>query len=182
MIELLYIDNIWHFLRAEGQSMVISSLVSEANTYLKAFDLGSARFEWFKNDFLDNFKDSIEYFDKHGEFPALPFSSWVSPILNGRLILGRDIVIGSSLGTDNFVQLADTAGVSIKLGAYVGLERALGQLSSGSVLPNISMQVNYTHVKPVYDLKESLKEPYKNMFVNFLAGKFKNRLEDISHK
>jgi hypothetical protein len=174
------LDNLWYYLLTESQATLIGTVMDEVNTYLRVFDLAEARMDWMKNDF-EKYKDyALDYFDKNGVFPTLPVQSWVAPMLNANLILGRDIVIGTSLGTDNFVQLADSTGIAVSLGAYVGLERALTQLTSGNILPNIGIQVNYTHVKPIVSLKESLKEPYKNMFVNFLTKRLKEKLETIN--
>lgn len=173
------LDDLWRYLIVEIQSTVISSGVDIIGEKLHAFSLGEARYNWLVKDFQNNRDYAVDYFTEHGEFPPLPISSWTSPVLNGNIILGRDIVIGGSLGTDHFVQLADTVGFTFTLGYFVGLERVISQTISGSVLPNIGVVVNYTHVKPIQSLKQALKEPYKNMLVNFLLKKVKKNLKKI---
>ncbi|EQC52256.1 hypothetical protein [Bacteriovorax sp. DB6_IX] len=173
------LDDFWRYVVSEVQSSAISSLADYANDYLKAVDFGEERLDWTIKDFK-KYKDyAIEEFTRTGEFPALPFQKWSAPLLEGKLNLGRDIVIGGSLGTDNFVQLADTAGFGFNLGAYVGLERVFSQLVHGNAIPKIGVNVNYTHVKPISSLKEALKEPYKNILVNFLTKRVQRRLGNI---
>lgn len=173
------LDDLWRYLITEIQSNIISTGVDLIGDKLRAFNLGEARYKWLVKDFAENRDYAVDYYTQHGEFPPLPISSWSSPVLNGNLILGRDIVIGGALGTDNFVQLADTIGFTFNLGYFVGLERVFNQSISGSVLPNVGVVVNYTHVKPIISLKQALKEPYKNMMVNFLLKKVKKNIKKI---
>jgi hypothetical protein len=173
------LDDVWRYIVSEVQSSAISSLADYASDFLKAKDFGKERLDWTVEDF-QKYKDyAIEEYTRTGQFPALPFQKWTAPLLEGRLNLGRDIVIGGSLGTDNFVQLADTAGFGFSLGAYVGLERVFSQVVHGNAVPKIGVNVNYTHVKPITSLKEALKEPYKNMLVNLLTRRVKKQLEKI---
>jgi len=173
------LDDVWRYIVAEVQSSALSSLSDYASDYLKAVDFNKERLDWTIKDF-QKYKDfAIEEYTRTGQFPALPFQSWTAPLVEGKLNLGRDIIIGGSLGTDNFVQLADTAGFGFKLGAYVGLERVFSQVVNGNAIPKIGVNVNYTHVKPITSLKEALKEPYKNILVNLLTKRVKNQLDKI---
>lgn len=174
------LDDLWRYLISEIQSATISSAVEMLGDKLHLFSLSEARYKWLVEDFENNKDYAINYYTEHGEFPPLPISHWTSPVVNGNIILGRDIVIGGSLGTDNFVQLADTFGFTFTLGYHIGLERVFDQLVSGNALPNLGVVVNYTHVKPISSMKEALKEPYKNMLVNFMLKNLKKNVKKLS--
>ncbi|EQC44906.1 hypothetical protein M900_A0130 [Bacteriovorax sp. Seq25_V] len=173
------LDDIWRYGLSELQSTVISSAVDMLNDELRVFSNGEARYKWLLKDFEENKEYAIKYFTEHGEFPALPMSSWNTPVLNGNLILGRDIVIGGALGTDNFVQLADTAGLSVSIGWFFGLERVINQVISGSVFPNMGVLLSYSHVKPISSMKQALSEPYKNILVNWLTRRLRKNFESV---
>ncbi|OIQ15861.1 MAG: hypothetical protein BM556_16295 [Bacteriovorax sp. MedPE-SWde] len=174
------LDDVWRYIFSEVQSSAISSVADLASSFIKARDFGEERLDWTIDDF-QKYKDfAIDEYIRTGAFPALPFQSWTAPLIEGRLNLGRDIIIGGALGTDNFVQLADTAGFGFSLGAYVGLERVFSQVVNGSAVPKIGVNVNYTHVKPIVSLKEALKEPYKNILVNFLTKRVKNSFKGMA--
>ena len=159
------LDDLPAYFFGQGQSALISGVMGKASEYLKVFDVSDAKIKWLQEDFEGNKEFSLDYFEEHGEFPPLPFSSWKSPIVNGNIIFGRDVVIGQNFGTDNFVQLADTIGFTTNMGLFIGLERFLTQTTTGSVFPNIGLSTNYTHIRPIEDLKLANKTPYKNMLV-----------------
>ncbi|MFG1498730.1 hypothetical protein ABMA70_00885 [Halobacteriovorax sp. XZX-3] len=167
-------DDIPAFLFSEAQSSTFKWITGKISEGLSAFDLSKAKVKWLQEDFLANKDYAINYFAEHGEFPPLPFSSWKSPVVRGNIIFGRDIVVGQSLGTDNFVQLADTIGFTTNLGLFIGLERFISQTTGGSVFPNIGINTSYTHVRPVQDLRVAVKTPYKNM----LVGKTLRNIEE----
>lgn len=95
------------------------------------------------------------------------------------LILSRDIILGNYLGTDNLVQLADTFGASAEVGVFAGIE-GIGADLAGSVKVSTSLVRSFSHVKPVRNLKESLKEPFKNIFVNLLKKSLKDKFFSLS--
>lgn len=160
---------------SEVQGELISGLVSKANDYLEVFDINQARFDFLKEDF----QEGLEHFVETGEFLEQGVETWMTPTLNGRLILSRDIIVGNYLGTDNLVQLADTFGYSIRLGAHLGIERLLN-FSSASVNGGVALVKTFSHLKPVRSLKESLKEPYKNMIVPMLKRNLRKQAQNMA--
>lgn len=168
-------ESLWHTLFAEIQGQFISGLVSRANEYLEAFDINEARFDFLKEDF----QEGLEHFVETGEFRELGVETWATPTLNGQLILSRDIIVGNYLGTDNLVQLADTFGYSIRLGAHLGIERLLN-FSSASLNGGVALVKTFSHLKPVRSLKESLKEPYKNMIVPMLKRNLRKQAQNMA--
>lgn len=95
-----------------------------------------------------------------------PLQAIVVPTYHGNVILSRDIVTGTYLGTNNKVQLVDNIGYSLDAGVVAGIvglpvDVPVNLKAGGQV----SFQRVYSHIKPVETLKKSLKEPYRNMFV-----------------
>lgn len=105
--------------------------------------------------------------------------SYSMPTISGRLILSRDVVAGSYLGTDNLIQLVDTVGISISAGMASGLAGVFSKtgsyspaMKSNSFVPvplsgsaNASFTRSYAHVKPITSVKKALKYPFKNVFI-----------------
>ena len=163
------LDQIQYYLYSKIQSNIIDNGISYINKYIEAYDLSAKRNEYFQNQF----ETGLKHFIETGELLPIKVGTWTSPVANLRFILSRDIVIGSFLGTDNLVQLADTFGAGINLGLMVGIE-GLPNGAGASVSGTASLVRTYTHLKPVKTLKASLKEPYKNMFVPLLKKSLKD--------
>lgn len=164
-----------YFLFSKLQTSVIEGLIQKANAKLQAYDIGEAKMDFHKKQFEDGLADFIET----GEFKDFPVATWFSPVVNGSLILNRDIVIGNHLGTDNMVQLADTFGFSVTLGGHLGIEN-LPYSVSGFARGTVSALKTWSHLKPVKSLKATFKEPYLNMIVPLVKMKLKNKLETLS--
>lgn len=103
------------------------------------------------------------------------------PTVSGKLIISRDVVAGSYIGTDNMIQLVDTIGVSASVGMWGGIAGVFAKtgqysaaLGGSSFVPvslggsaNISFTRSYAHVKPIIggSLKKALKYPFKNLLI-----------------
>lgn len=163
------------YLYSKIQSNAIDNLVDKFNTYLEGYDLAQTRSKFFQKQF----EEGLNHFLETGELRPIGVGTWFSPLVNSNLIFSRDIVLGNYLGTDNLVQLADTFGASINLGVHLGVE-GIGANLSGSVRASTALVRTFSHVKPVKNLKQSLKEPYKNMFVSLLKNSLKDRYLSLS--
>ena len=169
------LEQMRYFLYSKIQSNIIDNLIAKLDGEMSAFDLSGKRSEYFQKQF----KYGLDHFVKTGEFLPIKVGIWHSPILDIKLILSRDIILGNYLGTDNLVQLADTFGASAEIGIFAGVE-GLGADLGASVRASTSLVRTFSHVKPVKSLKESLKEPYKNMFVNMLKKSLKDKFFSLS--
>ena len=151
------------------QSNILSEAQQEAFSYatgrlaekLIAYDLNEARSAYFE----EQFRVGLEHFVETGEIIEFGIGAWWTPVLNGNLILNRSIVLGSYLGSDNIVQLADTFGFAVEAGMHVGFEDLPENLSGAFARGGVNYLKTFTHLKPVNSLKQSLKEPYKNIYV-----------------
>lgn len=164
------LDQLRYYLYSKLQSNVIDNVVNKFNEYLVAYEINEAR----KTYFQKQFEDGLNHFIETGELIPIGIGTWHSPLLSANLILSRDIVLGNYLGTDNMVQLADTFGGSVEVGLFVGIE-GLGNNLSSSAKVTTSLVRTFSHLKPVKNLRESLKQPYRNMIVPLLKRSLKEK-------
>lgn len=164
-----------YFIFSKLQASTIDSLVSKVNEYLSVFDPNEVRTDFHK----EQFTEGLNHFVETGELKDFGVKTWISPTLDGNLIASRDIVVGNYLGTDNMVQLADTFGYSLSLGAHIGIEN-IEQWPTAFIKAGVSFVKTYTHLKPVKTLKASFKEPYKNMVVPLMKLKLKKKFDELS--
>ena len=169
------LEQLRFFLYAKIQSNVIDNLVNTINGEMSFFDLNEPRKKYFEKQF----ETGLNHFVETGEFLPIKVGAWYAPVLDVQLLLSRDIILGNYLGTDNMVQLADTFGASAEIGVFAGIE-GLGYDLAGSVKVSTSLVRSYTHLKPVKNLKESLKEPYKNMFTVLMKKSLKDKFFSLS--
>ena len=163
-----------YYIYAMFQSVGIDSLIARANQELKAFDPNDARLDLAQEEF----ERGLNHFVETGEFIDFPVSSWTSPVLNGNLILSRNIVVGNYLGTNNSVQLADTIGFAISLGALTGFENI--DFADQVMLSATTNYVKtFTHLKPLETLKSVFEEDYRNIIVSMLKRKLRKKLIDV---
>ena len=132
-------------------------------------------------DFNEKLAEEVANNVTTGESGKLPIDTYVFPTVRGNLILNREIVAGSYLGTDNLIQLVDTVGASISVGAFggvTGLYTKTGEVIttaegvSRQFVPvdlnaraNVFLNRTYSHVKPITSVQKALKYPFKNMLV-----------------
>lgn len=104
----------------------------------------------------------------------MPVKAWVFPTLRGNLIFSRNLVTGTYLGTDNLVQLVDTVGVTMSAGLYAGtMGISTGKIGGGTGVMPVSVAGGaqatyirtYAHLRPVFNIKKSLKYSFGNVFV-----------------
>lgn len=157
------------------QADVLENLVSRANRELSVFDINEARLDYYKEEF----QEGLDHFVETGEFLEQEVGAWASPIINGSLILSRDVVVGNHQGSDDLVQTADTFGFAVSLGANIGFE-GLPEGYSALMKGEVNYVKTYTHLKPVQSLKASLKEPYKNMIVSLFKKDVERELSNLS--
>tara|TARA_B100001971_G_scaffold215193_1_gene260055 strand:+ start:142043 stop:145027 length:2985 start_codon:yes stop_codon:yes gene_type:complete len=161
------------FSNSELGSFALSRLQSEA---LRA---GISRFNKLIGTNTEEF-----YLDKLKEIVArdgmfFPTQAVVVPNVSGNVILSRDIITGSYMGTNNKVQLVDNFGFNLDAGAVIGIEGLPTPLSFRAGA-GIVFQRMFSHVKPIQSLKKAMKEPYKNMAVPMLIRGIAEKINKLS--
>jgi hypothetical protein len=134
-------------------------------------DINKINNEKFQENIASAITNSI-----NNQTPAeIPLKAWVFPTFRGQLILNRNLVTGTYLGTDNLVQLVDTVGVSVGAGAFVGtmgLPSPVQAYASGEAL----FLRSYSHLRPVSSIEKSLKYPFKNILVPLVKRDYGKKL------
>jgi hypothetical protein len=95
---------------------------------------------------------------------VVPLKAWHFPVLQGQLILSRNLITGTYLGTDNLVQLVDTVGASVSAGMFAGTMGLPTPLTAFGTAQGLLART-YSHIRPVTSIQKSLKYPFKNIFV-----------------
>jgi hypothetical protein len=106
-----------------------------------------------------------------------PVRAFASPLANGRLFANRNIVFGQYLGSTAPIQLVDSVGADISLGAF-GSITGLSQ----RIMPNFNAMVSvgrtYTHVRAMPDLSTASKQHVKKILVPLLMKKLGRVIKD----
>ena len=126
----------------------------------------------------DLYNQQVSKFFETGKLEKVPFRAYTIPTFSGNLIMSRDVVAGSFLGTDNNVQIADTFGFGVNGGVFLGFD---GLKAGQTLFGQLGLFYNrtFTHVRPVKSIKEGLKEPMKNMIVPYYKGQLSKILDKI---
>ncbi|WP_413558057.1 hypothetical protein [Bdellovibrio sp. HCB209] len=155
------------FLKSKGISALIDSAMSYMNSFFNNNDSVQGQ---VNQRTLDNVVDQMIHQAITGQKKNIPLGMYAIPSWSGRILLSRDVVVGSYMGTDNLVQMADTFGFQITPGFFIGIQGLNGISESGGV--GLQMQRSYTHIKPLKSIKAVNKTPYRNMLVPFLKKKW----------
>ncbi|RLA63791.1 MAG: hypothetical protein DRQ88_06950 [Epsilonproteobacteria bacterium] len=136
--------------------------------------------EALKNRQEELYLNQLTHFFETGEMGKIPVGVFAYPTFGGNIIISRNVVIGSYLGTDNKVQLADVLGFRIHAGVYArveGIPATIPVSVSGNA--QVSYSRTYTHLRPILSFKASFKYPYKNLIVPYLKRKQGHIFEQI---
>lgn len=179
------------FVRAKGRSIGIDLLVNALNSAsFMSTDIDS-KVRKFQEDLAESIKTSGE-----AATSKLPVKGFAFPTIGGSLILNREIVAGSYLGTDNLIQLVDTVGASMRIGMNGGLTGIYSQTGkkvadkSGNLIrqfvpvnvragANVFLNRTYSHVKPITSVKKAIKYPFKNILVPLLKRRYGKTIDTL---
>jgi hypothetical protein len=168
------------FLKSKLISMGIDVLISQLNQNipLLATDIQAKNDGEFKNILEEAIRDA----QASNRAVEIPLKTWAFPTYRGQLILSRNIVTGTYLGTDNLVQLVDTVGVSLAAGVFVGAAGLPSPIqAAGSA--EASLVRTYSHLRPVTSIQKALRYPYRNIMVPLVKrdyGKLLQRAAEVA--
>ena len=147
-------------------------------------------------DFNEELANNVATTITSGESTKTPVSTFLFPTIHGNLILNREIVAGSYLGTDNLIQLVDSVGASVRVGVFGGMTGVYSK--TGQTFPdgqggsfrqyvpveltansNLYLNRTYAHVKPITSVQKALKYPFKNMLVPMLKSKYGHYFDSL---
>lgn len=164
------------FIKSRAISTLLDLVVSQINQIPY---LGTDIQKINETKFQENIEKLIAQSVAEQKQAEIPLKSWVFPTVRGQMILARNLVTGTYLGTDNLVQLVDTVGVAVGAGAFVGtmgLPTPLTLYGSGEAL----FVRTYAHLRPVTSIEKSLKYPFKNILVPLVKREYGQKLHEAA--
>lgn len=167
-------------------SKAISTVMDSA---VEALNLQTFMSKDFKVDLPTNLQDSLTSLAQKSVASGLPsdlaVQGWIIPTIRGQLILSRNLVTGTYLGTDNLVQMVDTIGVSVNGGLGIGVgfgtsfnldPNSATTVLSAKASADLSVMRTFAHLRPVTSIKASLKYPFKNIIVPLVKFDYGKKL------
>ncbi|MFL5785898.1 MAG: hypothetical protein ACJ76H_14870 [Bacteriovoracaceae bacterium] len=162
------------FLKSKLIGLGLDVLVSQLNQnipYLST-DIQTKNEEEFKKILQDAVTKSQET-----QTPvSIPLKTWAYPTYRGQIIMSRNIVTGTYLGTDNLVQLVDTIGISLSGGMFVGAA-GLPTPFKAAASAEASIVRTYAHLRPVTSIQKALKYPYHNIMIPLVKREYGKQLQ-----
>jgi len=171
-------SEIGHFIGSTLVSQALSGIIEYVgSTWLNGQSLLNKALQERGQELFFN---QLLHFFETGTMGVVPFGIWAYPTFGGNIILARNVVIGSYLGTDNKVQLADVLGFRVNAGVYARVEGIPGTVPVAiSGTGQVSYSRTYTHLRPIVSFKAAFKYPYKNLIVPYLQRKQGKLFEDL---
>jgi hypothetical protein len=170
-------------------SKIVSTSLEGITNYVSSKFLNNQYFleRAFQTKQKELYTEAFIKFLTTGVPQSIPVGVFAYPTFGANIGTSRDVVIGSYLGTDNQVQMADSLRFSVDIGAYArvyGLPAAINVTGGAKA----SYTRSYSHLRPIKSFKASFKYPFKNMIVPYFKRKqghnFKNflsmNLKDLS--
>lgn len=164
------------FVKSRAISTLLDLVVSQINQLpFLGTDIAQINSDKFQGHLNTAIANSIA-----NQTPAeIPLKSWVFPTFRGQMILSRNIVTGTYLGTDNLVQLADSVGVVVGAGVFAGTMGLPAPLTAYASAEAVILR-SYTHLRPVTSIQKSLKYPFKNIFIPLVKKDYGNKLHEAA--
>lgn len=170
-------QEIWAFIQSKAISAVISNGINYINGFLPNTDISAALMQHK----FQQVNQAIQGFMTTGVFQEVPMGVFAIPMFGSQLVLSRDVVIGSYMGIENKVSVADTVGVNVSTGAYLGFEGLPVPVTVAGGAQAFYRRT-YTHLKPIASLKAAVKSPFRNVIVPLLQGELANSLRDLNEE
>ncbi len=159
-------EEIEGFIESRAFSTAINSLVGDFNTGLLNKSVNNNLQNYIGNrNFVLELNQLVETV-LSGKTASIPFKPYQYPMMTGNLILSREVVFGSYMGSDNTIQLADTFGFQLNPGLFIGFD---GLPTKLAVQGQVGFQISrtYTHITPIQSMAAANKTPWHNILVPF---------------
>lgn len=161
-------------------SKALSTLMDSVVSYINQLPyLGTDVNKINNQKFEENIASAVAKSIAEKKPAEVPLKAWIFPTFRGQLIVNRNLVTGTYLGTDNLVQLVDTVGVAMGAGAFVGtmgLPTPIQAYASGEALYVRS----YAHLRPVTSIQKALKYSFKNILVPLVKFDYGKKLHQAA--
>ncbi|MGE3608248.1 MAG: hypothetical protein AB7I27_01575 [Bacteriovoracaceae bacterium] len=164
------------WIKSKAMSLAMDYVVSQLNQ--RPF-MGTDLKEMNNEKFQEMMKQEVADAIKENRPVTVPMKPWHFPTAKGELILNRNIITGTYLGTDNLVQLADTVGVSLSAGQFMGVAGLPDPYSAFGAL-NASLTRTYSHIRPVTSIQRANKYSFKNIFIPLIQLDYGEKLHNAA--
>ncbi len=172
-------DEDWFaFIIHKSLTLLNNLVLGLVNNELPGIDLNDQKLKEI-DDY--NRRTLLEYVNSGGKTKAKALEFYKIPQTDFDIILSTETVVGSYLGAENTVQVADTFGFSFKIGTYIGSFGLPSTMSFG-IDTNIRWVKQYTRLKPFLHLNDILKEKFYRSFDDFINGKWDETLRGANNE
>ncbi len=163
------------FARSKIYSNIIANLVSRFNQNVMPNTDIAAKLTAHEQDI--EMKQLADLF-KTGELHKIPNKLYAFPMGSMNVIVSRDIVVGSYLGSNNMIQIADAVGLNLNAGIFLHADApAWPWTINGNATGSITR--TYTHLRPIKSIKVALQYPFKNLLVPLVKTDIGETLQKV---
>ncbi|MDC0255188.1 RICIN domain-containing protein [Bacteriovoracales bacterium] len=161
-------------------SKVVSTSLEGITNYVSSKFLNNQYFleRAFKKKQQELYEEAVIKFLQTGVPQNIPIGVFAYPTVGANIGTSRDVVIGSYLGTDNQVQMADSLIFSVDIGAFASVY-GLPALINVNGAAKAAYTRSYSHLRPIKSFKASFKYPFKNMIVPYFKRNQGKKLAEI---
>jgi hypothetical protein len=156
------------------ETNALANLITQFNSQLPSLSISDG----VNQHNTDLQQQALQQFYQTGQQQQVKFGTWSAPVVGGGINISRAIVFGSYMGTSQLVQLADSFGYGINAGLFIGTDGTASNLLLSGMISG-SINVNYTHLRPISDLKTAFQQPMKQVFVNSIIGQAAKNLGQL---
>lgn len=166
----------WSIFKSKFYSSVISSKIAEFNAnILKPTNVTQKIFEHQ----LKNAEQQFVQLITTGHTDKIHFGMYVIPTTRANLILSRDLVIGSYMGTNNRIQVVDNFGFAFSKGLFIGFDGIQPPQLNVYAGTSLSYMRSFAHIHPTKNAVSALTTPYQNMIVPFYEYLARRSLDKV---
>ncbi len=204
----LVLSEIFSYLQSILQSSALEAIIDKnINNFLKlnSSEKIAERLNELREQNIQYLIDqgqAIREGDTDAKLETVPIGFYTTPTASARLILNRNIAIGTQQGVDNQIQLVDTFGYLVRLGVHSELEGFdnlnLFSTYEGPHTGQIGFDFTYTflrrwtHLRPLRVVKEpgkkglggpikkALKESYSEILIPKILRDMRSEIDSIA--
>ncbi len=158
------------YLGIRGKSSLITTALGEFNKKLQVLTVQDASSK-FTQKLRGQIADHIRNRPREALYKKV--QAWGGPLAGFNVAATRNVATGTYYDSSAPIQLVDNLSVSAQLGYFMALDGVPKVTPFGGA--NISLMRDYTHVRPITNLKDGSKESWENL----LIPKFMNNLADV---
>lgn len=150
----------WELFRLFKTQMTYTAISGILDTAMEKFIPGLKM-----DDAIENIQTQISDFrqDNQGQ-GVLPLKAFVQPLATGRGFANRNVVFGQYLGSNAPIQLVDSIGAEVNLGAFSNIT-GVSEKVIPSATATVSLGRTFTHVRAMPDLQSATSQEVSKILI-----------------